>query len=58
MERRVIQGDIAQASADALVSAAGASPRLGSGVVGPLRVVAGEALGRAVIAAGPGELWV
>ena len=55
MELRVIQGDIGQEFADALVSAAGTSPRIGSGVTGPLRVVGGEALGRAVIAAGSAE---
>lgn len=55
MKFRVIQGDVAQESADALVSAAGTSPRMGSGVAGPLRVVGGEALGRAVIAASSGE---
>jgi len=34
MEFRVIQGDIAQESADALVNAAGTSLRTGSGVAG------------------------
>lgn len=54
MESRVIQGDIAQESADALVSAAGTNPQTGSGVAGPLRGVGGEALGRAAIVA---SLW-
>ena len=56
MKFRVIQGDIAQESADALVNAAGTSLRMGSGVAGALRRVGGEALGRAAVAAGPVEL--
>ena len=55
MNIRVIQGNIAQESADALVSAASTSAQMGSGVAGPLRVVGGEALDRAVIAAGSAE---
>lgn len=47
MDVRVIQGDIAQQSADALVDAAGTSLRTGSGVAGALRRVGGEAPDRA-----------
>jgi O-acetyl-ADP-ribose deacetylase (regulator of RNase III) len=54
MEFRVIQGDIAQQSADALVDAAGTSRR--TGVAGALRRVGGEALNAAAVASGPVEL--
>lgn len=54
MEFRVIQGDIAQQSADALVDAAGTSRRIG--VAGALRRVGGEALNAAAVASGPVEL--
>ena len=50
MEFRMIQGGIEPESADALVTAAGTSPRMGSGVGGASRR-GGEALGRAAVAA-------
>jgi len=56
MDFRVVQGDIAQQSADALVNAAGTSLRMGSGVAGALRRVGGEALNSAAVASGPVEL--
>jgi len=56
MDFRVIQGDIAQQSADALVNAAGTSLRMGSGVAGALRRVGGEALNGAAEATGPVDL--
>ncbi|MBB6645261.1 macro domain-containing protein [Halobellus ruber] len=56
MDVRVVQGDIAQQSADALVNAAGTSLRMGSGVAGALRRVGGEALNAAAVASGPVEL--
>jgi O-acetyl-ADP-ribose deacetylase (regulator of RNase III) len=56
MEFRVVQGDIAQQSADALVNAAGTSLRMGSGVAGALRRGGGEALNEAAMAEGPVDL--
>jgi O-acetyl-ADP-ribose deacetylase (regulator of RNase III) len=56
MNFRVVQGDIAQQSADALVNAAGTSLQMGSGVAGALRRVGGEALNSAAVASGPVEL--
>ena len=56
MNLRVVQGDIAAQSADALVNAAGASLRIGSGVAGALRRGGGEALNGAAVAGGPVEL--
>ena len=56
MRFRVVQGDIAAQSADALVNAAGTSLRMGSGVAGALRRVGGEALNEAALAEGPVEL--
>ena len=50
----MIQGDIAQQSADALVDAAGTSRR--TGVAGALRRVGGEAPNAAAVASGPVEL--
>ena len=52
MEFRVIQGDIAQQSADALVDAAGTSLRMGSGAAGTLRRAGGEALNAAAVGLG------
>jgi len=52
----VVQGDIAEQSADALVNAAGTSLRMGSGVAGALRRAAGEQLNEAAIAKGPVDL--
>lgn len=56
MEVRVVEGDIAEQSADALVNAAGTSLRMGSGVAGALRRTGGEALNEAAMAEGPIEL--
>ncbi|SHG81693.1 macro domain-containing protein [Halobaculum gomorrense] len=56
MEFEVIRGDIADQSADALVSAAGTSLRMGSGVAGALRRTGGEELNRAAMAKGPVDL--
>ena len=56
MDFRVIQGDIAQQSADALVNAAGTSLRMGSGVAGALRREAGDELNEAAMAKGPVQL--
>ena len=53
MEYDVIQGDIAEQTADALVNAAGTSLRMGSGVAGSLREAAGDELNEAAIAKGP-----
>jgi O-acetyl-ADP-ribose deacetylase (regulator of RNase III) len=56
MEFGVIQGDIAQQSADCLVNAAGTSLRMGSGVAGALRRAGGERLNEDAIAKGPIDL--
>ena len=56
MRFSVVQGDIAAASADALVNAAGTSLRMGSGVAGALRRAGGEALHEAAVQAGPVDL--
>jgi len=56
MEFDVVQGDIAQASADALVNAAGTSLAMGSGVAGALKRGAGEELDRAARERGPVDL--
>jgi O-acetyl-ADP-ribose deacetylase (regulator of RNase III) len=56
MDFEVIQGDIAEQSADVLVNAAGTSLRMGSGVAGALRRGAGEEINRAAMAEGPVEL--
>ncbi len=56
MEFEVIQGDIAQQSADVLVNAAGTSLRMGSGVAGALRREAGEQINEAAMAQGPVDL--
>lgn len=56
MEFRVIQGDIGEQSADALVNAAGTSLRMGSGVAGALRRIGGEELNDAAVARGPVDL--
>lgn len=52
----VIQGDIANQSADALVNAAGTSLRMGSGVAGALRRAAGGGLNEEAVSKGPIEL--
>jgi len=56
MEFDVIQGDIAQQSADVLVNAAGTSLQMGSGVAGALRRAAGEQLNRDAMEEGPVDL--
>ena len=56
MEFTLVQGDIADQTADALVNAAGTSLRMGSGVAGALRRAAGEELNEAAMAKGPIEL--
>ncbi len=56
MEFRVIQGDIANQSADVLVNAAGTSLRMGSGVAGALKRAAGPELNEEAMANGPIEL--
>lgn len=56
MDLSVIQGDIAAASADALVNAAGTSLHMGSGVAGALRQAGGEKLQEAAVARGTIEL--
>lgn len=56
MKFSVIEGDIAEQQADALVNAAGTSLRMGSGVAGALRRRGGEALNEAAVAAGPVDL--
>ena len=56
MEFDVVQGDVAEQSADALVNAAGTSLRMGSGVAGALRRGAGEELNEEAIENGPIDL--
>jgi O-acetyl-ADP-ribose deacetylase (regulator of RNase III) len=56
MDFEVIQGDIAQQSADVLVNAAGTSLQMGSGVAGALRRAAGEQINREAMDEGPVDL--
>ncbi len=56
MDFEVIQGDIAQQSADVLVNAAGTSLQMGSGVAGALRRAAGEAINKEAMSKGPVDL--
>jgi O-acetyl-ADP-ribose deacetylase (regulator of RNase III) len=56
MDVEVIQGDIAEQSADALVNAAGTSLQMGSGVAGALRRAGGEELNSAAVEQGPIDL--
>ena len=56
MEFTVVQGDIADQSADALVNAAGTSLQMGSGVAGALRRGAGEGINEEAVSKGPVEL--
>ncbi|MFC6717482.1 macro domain-containing protein [Natrialbaceae archaeon GCM10025810] len=56
MEFDVVQGDIAEQSADALVNAAGTSLEMGSGVAGALRRRGGEQLNEEATAKGPIDL--
>jgi len=53
MEFDVVQGDIAQQSATALVNAAGTSLQMGSGVAGALRRAGGDSLDEAAVERGP-----
>jgi len=56
MEFRVVQGDIAAQSADALVNAAGTSLQMGSGVAGALRRGAEGPIDEAAVELGPIDL--
>jgi O-acetyl-ADP-ribose deacetylase (regulator of RNase III) len=56
MEFEVIQGDIAQQSADVLVNAAGTSLQMGSGVAGALRRGAGQQINDEAVSKGPVDL--
>ncbi len=56
MEPTVVQGDIAEQSADALVNAAGTSLRMGSGVAGALRRGAEGPINEAATERGPVDL--
>lgn len=56
MEFSVVQGDISQQSADALVNAANTGLRMGSGVAGALRRAAGEELNEEAVSKGPIDL--
>ncbi|SDQ90935.1 macro domain-containing protein [Natronobacterium texcoconense] len=56
MEFDVIQGDIAEQPAEALVNAAGTSLRMGSGVAGALRRAAGEEINEEAMENGPVDL--
>lgn len=56
MEFTIVQGDIADQSADALVNAAGTSLRMGSGVAGSLRRNAGGPINQAAMDKGPVDL--
>lgn len=56
MEFDVIQGDIAQQSADVLTNAAGTSLQMGSGVAGALRRGAGQQINDEAVSKGPVDL--
>ncbi|WP_101296446.1 macro domain-containing protein [Halegenticoccus soli] len=56
MKFTVIQGDIAEQEADALVNAAGTSLRMGSGVAGALRRAAGGPINEEAMEKGPVDL--
>jgi O-acetyl-ADP-ribose deacetylase (regulator of RNase III) len=56
MEFNVVQGDIAEKEADALVNAAGTSLQMGSGVAGALRRGAGPEINQEAVSKGPVEL--
>ena len=56
MEFQIIQGDIAEQSANALVNAAGTSLKMGSGVAGALRRRAGQELDEEATSKGPIDL--
>jgi O-acetyl-ADP-ribose deacetylase (regulator of RNase III) len=56
MEFSTVQGDIAAATADALVNAAGTSLQMGSGVAGALRRSANGPINEDAVSQGPVEL--
>lgn len=56
MNFEVIQGDIAQQSADVLVNAAGTSLQMGSGVAGALRRTGGQEINDEAVSKGPIDL--
>lgn len=56
MEFTVIQGDIAEQSADALVNASGTSLKMGSGVAGALRGGANGPINEEAVSKGPVDL--
>jgi O-acetyl-ADP-ribose deacetylase (regulator of RNase III) len=56
MNFEVVQGDIAQQSADVLVNAAGTSLQMGSGVAGALRRGAGQQINDEAVSKGPVDL--
>jgi O-acetyl-ADP-ribose deacetylase (regulator of RNase III) len=56
MEYSVVQGDIAEQRADALVNAAGTSLKMGSGVAGALRRAANGPINDEAMSKGPVEL--
>ena len=56
MDFEVIQGDIAQQTADCLVNAAGTSLQMGSGVAGALRRGAGPEINEEAVSKGPIDL--
>ncbi|WP_254862938.1 macro domain-containing protein [Halovivax gelatinilyticus] len=56
MEISIVQGNIAEQSADALVNAAGTSLRMGSGVAGALRRNAGGPINEEAMKQGPVDL--
>ena len=56
MDFEVVQGDIAQQNADALVNAAGTSLKMGSGVAGALRRGAGSEINGEAVSKGPVDL--
>jgi len=56
MEFTVVQGDIVQQEADALVNAAGTSLKMGSGVAGALRRGANGPINEEAVSKGPVEL--
>lgn len=56
MDFEVVQGDIAQQSADVLVNAAGTSLQMGSGVAGALRNAADGPINREAMSKGPVDL--
>ncbi|AFZ74351.1 O-acetyl-ADP-ribose deacetylase (regulator of RNase III), contains Macro domain [Natronobacterium gregoryi] len=56
MEFDIVQGDIAEQSADAFVNAAGTSLRMGSDVAGALGRAAGEEINEEAVESGPVDL--